>query len=89
MTMRTPNRTCLQDFEKNHYYLKTVLGSFLLIIHAYSSLDGSIGDKKASSKIEGVVLCTLEAQSYTDHVIFKSSGEETIYLDWWAIRGKS
>ena len=89
MTMRTPNRTCLQDFEKNHYYLENVLGAFLLIIHAYSGLNGSISDKKASSKIEGGVLCTLEAQSCTNHIIFKSFGEGTIYLDWWVVKGKS
>ena len=44
-----PNRACLQDFEKNHSYLETVLGAFLLIIHAYRGSDGSISDKGASS----------------------------------------
>ena len=66
-----PNGTCLQDFEKDHYYLENVLSAFLLIVHAYYGPDGSISDKEASSKVEGGVSCTLEAQSCTDHIIFK------------------
>ena len=79
----------MQDFRKNHYYLENFLSVFLPIVYAYNGLDDSINHKKALSKVEYGISCTIEAQSHTNQIIFKLSGKETVRLDWETLRGDS